>query len=142
MEIFARVEKVIAVVLLVLMGFVVIAGALEVAYVVFTELLEPPGFFLGVEDLFDIFGLFLMVLIGLELMTSIEMYLRDSMIHAEVMFLVALTGIVTPAFARPGASILYAKLIDPLTVFAIAALVIALSAGYYLIKSRNGSAPE
>ena len=130
MEIFARVEKVIAVVLLVLMGFVVIAGALEVAYVVFTELLEPPGFFLGVEDLFDIFGLFLMVLIGLELMTSIEMYLRDSMIHAEVMFLVALTGM------------LYAKLIDPLTVFAIAALVIALSAGYYLIKSRNGSAPE
>jgi uncharacterized membrane protein (DUF373 family) len=136
MEIFARVEKVIAVVLLVLMGFVVIAGALEVAYVVFTELLEPPGFFLGVEDLFDIFGLFLMVLIGLELMTSIEMYLRDSMIHAEVMFLVALTAVARKVV------ILDAKLIDPLTVFAIAALVIALSAGYYLIKSRNGSAPE
>ena len=136
MEIFARVEKVIAVVLLVLMGFVVIAGALEVAYVVFTELLEPPGFFLGVEDLFDIFGLFLMVLIGLELMTSIEMYLRDSMIHAEVMFLVALTAVARKVV------ILDAKLIDPLTVFAIAALVIALSAGYYLIKSRNGCAPE
>ena len=34
-----------------------------------------------------------MVLIGLELMTSIEMYLKDNTIHAELMFLVALTAV-------------------------------------------------
>lgn len=131
MEIFDKVERAIAVVLLVLMGIVVVSGVLEVAYVVFNDLFEPPGFFLGVEDLFDIFGLFLMVLIGLELMTSIKMYFDDNMIHAEIMFLVALTAVARKVV------ILDAKTIDPMTVFSIAALVIALSGGYYFIKKKN-----
>ena len=131
MGIFAKIEKAIAIALLAIMTVVVISGALEVAWVVFNDLFEPPGFFLGVEDLFDIFGLFLMVLIGLELMTSIEMYLKDNTIHAEVMFLVALTAVARKVV------ILDAKSIDYMTVFAIAALVIALSGGYYFIKKTN-----
>jgi uncharacterized membrane protein (DUF373 family) len=134
MGIFGKVERVIAIALLVLMTIIVVSGVLEVAWVVFNDLFEPPGLFLGVEDLFDIFGLFLMVLIGLELMTSIEMYLEDNVIHAEVMFLVALTAVARKVV------ILDAKAIDPMTVFAIAALVLALSAGYYLLKRRNTSA--
>jgi len=134
MGIFGKVERVIAIALLVLMTIVVVSGVLEVAWVVFNDLFEPPGLFLGVEDLFDIFGLFLMVLIGLELMTSIEMYLEDNVIHAEVMFLVALTAVARKIV------ILDAKAIDPMTVFAISALVLALSAGYYLLKRRNTSA--
>jgi len=131
MEIFQKVERVIAMALLALMGLVVISGVLEVAWVVLNDLFQPPGFFLGVDDLFDIFGLFLMVLIGLELMTSIEMYLDSNTIHAEIMFLVALTAVARKVV------ILDAKSIDPMTVFAIAALVLALSAGYYFIKKTN-----
>jgi uncharacterized membrane protein (DUF373 family) len=131
MEIIGKVERAIAIALLILMGVVVISGVLEVAYVVLSDLMTPPGFFLGVEDLFDIFGLFLMVLIGLELMTSIKMYLDESTIHAEMMFLVALTAVARKVV------ILDAKSIDPMTVFAIAALVIALSGGYYYIKKSN-----
>ena len=133
MGIFAKIEKAIAIALLVIMTVVVISGALEVAWVVFNDLFEPPGFFLGVEDLFDIFGLFLMVLIGLELMTSIEMYLKDNTIHAEVMFLVALTAVARKVV------IMDAKTIEPMTVFAIAALVIALSGGYYFIKKSSAA---
>lgn len=128
MEIFHKVERLFAVALLVLMGIVVASGILEVAYVVMTEIFQPPGFFLGVDDLFDIFGLFLMVLIGLELMTSIEMYFKENIIHAEIMFLVALTAVARKVV------ILDAKSIDPMTVFAIAALVIALAGGYYFLK--------
>ena len=131
MEIFDKVERAIAIALLVLMGVVVVSGVLELAYVVITDLMQPPGFFLGVEDLFDIFGLFLMVLIGLELMTSIKMYFDDNMIHAEIMFLVALTAVARKVV------ILDAKTIDSMTVFSIAALVIALSGGYYFIKKKN-----
>lgn len=131
MKFFGKVERAIAIALLALMGIVVISGVLEVAYVIFTDLMQPPGFFLGVEDLFDIFGLFLMVLIGLELMTSIEMYLDSNTIHAELMFLVALTAVARKIV------ILDAKSIDAMTVFAIAALVIALSGGYYIIKQSS-----
>ena len=131
MGFFHKAERIIAIALLVLMGLVVISGVLEVAWVVLNDLFRPPGFFLGVEDLFDIFGLFLMVLIGLELMTSIEMYLDSNTIHAEIMFLVALTAVARKVV------ILDAKSIDPMTVFSIAALVLALSAGYFLIKKIN-----
>ena len=131
MGIFGKIEKGIAIALLGVMTVVVVFGALEVAWIVINDLFQPPGFFLGVEDLFDIFGLFLMVLIGLELMTSIEMYLDSNQIHAEVMFLVALTAVARKVV------ILDAKAIDPMTVFSIAALVIALSGGYYFIKKKN-----
>lgn len=131
MEIFGKIERLIALALLALMGIVVISGMLEVAYVVFVDLFKPPGFFLGVEDLFDIFGLFLMVLIGLELMTSMKMYLDDNTIHAEMMFLVALTAVARKVV------ILDASTMEPMVVFSIGFLVITLSAGYYLIKKKR-----
>ncbi|MEJ2128222.1 MAG: phosphate-starvation-inducible PsiE family protein [Woeseiaceae bacterium] len=131
MGIVTKVERGIAIALLTLMGIVVISGVFEVAWVVFHDLFQPPGFFLGVQDLFDVFGLFLMVLIGLELMTSIKMYLDSNTIHAEIMFLVALTAVARKVVILDSGSI------DPMTVFAIAALVIALSGGYYFIKKIN-----
>ncbi len=124
-------EKYIAITLLVLMGVVVVSAAVEVAYEVVTSMIEPPGFFVGVAELFDIFGLFLMVLIGLELMTSIKMYLSDHTIHAEMMMLVALTAVTRKIV------ILDATKLEPMILFGIGFLVITLSAGYYLLKMRR-----
>lgn len=131
MGIFGKIEKIIATVLLVLMGVVVASGAIEVAYEIVTGLIEPPGFFLGVSELFDVFGLFLMVLIGLELMTSIHMYLDDQKIHAEMMFLVALTAVTRKIVIMDSGAM------DPMMVFGIGFLIIALAAGYYLIKKNR-----
>jgi uncharacterized membrane protein (DUF373 family) len=128
MDVFGKAERVIAIALLILMGIVVISAAVEVGYEIFTSMLEPPGFFLGVSELLDVFGLFLMVLIGLELMTSIHMYLDDQTIHAEMMFLVALTAVTRKIV------ILDTSDIDPLLVFGMGFLLIALSGGYYLVR--------
>ena len=128
MKVFDKAEQMIAIVLLVLMGVVVVSATVEVAYEVVTGLINPPGFFLGVAELFDVFGLFLMVLIGLELMTSIHMYLEDHKIHAEMMFLVALTAVTRKIV------ILDADKTEPMVAFAIGFLVIALAVGYFLIR--------
>ncbi len=131
MDIFHKAEKIIAIVLLVLMGVVVASGTIEVAYEIVTSLIEPPGFFLGVSELFDVFGLFLMVLIGLELMTSIHMYLDDHRIHAEMMFLVALTAVTRKIV------IMDSSVMDPMVIFSIGFLIIALASGYYLLKKNR-----
>ncbi len=131
MDIFHKAEKIIAIVLLLLMGVVVASGTIEVAYEIVTSLIDPPGFFLGVSELFDVFGLFLMVLIGLELMTSIHMYLDDHRIHAEMMFLVALTAITRKIV------IMDSSVADPMLIFSIGFLVIALAAGYYLLRKNR-----
>ncbi len=83
------------------------------------------------EDLFQIFGLFLMVLIGLELMTSIRDYLRDSRIHAELMLLVAMTAVTRKVV------ILDASEIDPMMIFGIGFMIIALAVGYYLVRRSS-----
>lgn len=131
MDIFHKAEKIIAIVLLLLMGVVVASGTVEVTYEIVTSLIEPPGFFLGVSELFDVFGLFLMILIGLELMTSIHMYLDDHRIHAEMMFLVALTAVTRKIV------IMDSSVMDPMLIFSIGFLVIALAAGYYLLRKNR-----
>jgi uncharacterized membrane protein (DUF373 family) len=133
-KIFHTVENYIATTLLVLMALVVIAGAIELAYELFMSLIEPPGLLIGVSELLDIFGLFLMVLIGLELMTSIKMYLRDHTIHAEMMFLVALTAVTRKIV------VFDATKSEPLVIFGIGFLIISLSAGYFLLKFRQKNA--
>ena len=130
-RIYEYVEKYIAIALLVLMAIVVASATLEVAYEIATNIFEPPGFFIGVNDLFDVFGLFLMVLIGLELMTSIHFYIKDNNIHAELILLVAMTAITRKVV------ILDASATEPMMLFGIGFVIIALAVGYYLV-SRSG----
>ena len=134
MKILHTIENYVAITLLVLMGVVVISGAVELAYEILISMIDPPGFFIGVAELLDIFGLFLMVLIGLELMTSIRMYLKDHTVHAEMMFLIALTAVTRKIV------IFDATKSDPLVIFGIGFLIISLSAGYYLLKIRHKNA--
>lgn len=136
MKILHTVENYIAITLLVLMGVVVISGAVELAYEILTSMIEPPGFFVGISEMLDIFGLFLMILIGLELMTSIQMYLNDHAIHAEMMFLVAMTAVTRKIV------IFDATKSEPLVIFGIGFLVVSLSVGYYLVKRRNRDAVQ
>ncbi len=128
MKIFDGFEKYASYALLALMSIIIFSAIVELGYVVVTDMFEPPGFFIGVADLFDIFGLFLMVLIGLELMTSIRMYLENHTIHAELMLLVAITAITRKVV------ILDAKAIDPMILFGVGFVILALTAGFYLMR--------
>jgi len=133
---FDQVEKYISYTLLGLMALIVASATLEVAYVIVTDIFRPPGYFIGVEDLFDLFGLFLMVLIGLELMTSIRMYVKDHTIHAELMMLVAITAITRKIV------IIDAKQIEPMIMFGIGFVILALTAGYYLMRKAGRMSPD
>ena len=130
MDIFRKMERYVAIALLVLMGIVVIAATAEIAYEIVIGLIQPPGFFLGISELFDTFGLFLMVLIGLELMATMQMYLSDHKIHVEMMLLVALTAVTRKVV------ILDAVKTEPFLIFGVGFLVLALSGGYFLIRKK------
>jgi uncharacterized membrane protein (DUF373 family) len=130
MDIFGKMEQYIATALLVLMGIVLLAAVAELAYEIVTGLIQPPGFFLDVTELIDTFGLFLMVLIGLELMATMHMYLSDHTIHAEMMLLVALTAVTRKIV------ILDTVKTGPLLVFGVGFLILALSGSFYLIRKK------
>ena len=86
-------EKVIVYALLGLMMIAVMVSAVELAIILVQELRKPPVLLLNIEEMLTVFGFFLMVLIGLELLESIKSYLEHDRVHAEVVFLVAIVAV-------------------------------------------------
>lgn len=127
-----RIEKFIAIILLGLMTIVVCLTVIELAYEVLQAVIHiNKDIVLSRRELFGIFGLLLMVLIGLELLACIQMYLKHSTIHAEMMLLIALTAVTRKIV------ILDATETDPISLFGIGFLILVLSLGYYLIHKSK-----
>jgi len=121
-------EKIIVWTMLCLMMVAVFVSTVELAFTLFQELMKPPLFLLNIEEMLEVFGFFLMVLIGLELLESIKAYLEEDRVHAEVVFLVAIV-----AMSRKVIIVDY-KDISPEMLYGFAAVIIALASGYFLVR--------
>jgi uncharacterized membrane protein (DUF373 family) len=122
-------ERVIVIVLLGMMALVVLLGTIELAVIILDQMLQPPRFILlGMSELLAIFNFFLLVLIGLELIEVIKVYLVDEQVHVEVIFLVAIIAVARKVI------VLDVKELDPLVSLGMAAIIVSLAGGYYLLK--------
>ncbi|NTV59468.1 MAG: phosphate-starvation-inducible E-like protein, partial [Deltaproteobacteria bacterium] len=70
-----KIERVIVSALLVMMVITVFLATIEVGWILVNDVITEPMFLLEIEELLDIFGLFLLVLIGIELMETLKVYL-------------------------------------------------------------------
>ena len=130
-------EYLIVLALLLMMMLALLASTVELAFILVQQLLEPPMLLLDVKEMLTVFAFFLMVLIGLELVETIKMYLEKDVFHVEVVVLVAIIAVSRKIIIIDYESISYE------TVLSIAALMIALSAGYFLLKRAvTPSKPE
>jgi uncharacterized membrane protein (DUF373 family) len=130
MKYLEKIEQVIVLSLLVMMVSVVLLSAIELGWLIVTDIITPPIFFLEIDELLDIFGMFLLVLIGVELLETVKMYLTSKSVHVEVVFIVAMIAIARKVI------ILDVKELSSLTLIGIGVIIFALSAGYYLVR-RN-----
>jgi uncharacterized membrane protein (DUF373 family) len=121
-------EHAIVISLLVMMVIAIVLSTLELALLLIRDVLSPPYVILNSSELLEIFGFFLMILIGLELLETIRIFLSEDKVHVEIVFLVALIAIARKVI------ILDVKNLPSLTLIGIAAIIIALSAGFYVIK--------
>lgn len=121
-------EKVIILVLLGLMMLAVLVATVELAFILYAELMKPPILLLNVEEMLQVFGFFLMVLIGLELLETIRSYLQENRVHAEVVFLVALVAVARKII------ILDYKDITSEMLYGMSGLILALGVGYFLVR--------
>ncbi len=127
---FEKVKGVIVKSIIVLMTLTVIFSTLDLAWVLITDLLTPPTMLLDATKLKGIFGLFLLVLIGLELVESMQTYLTDHVIHAEVeiILLIALIAVARKIIIMDVDEMSFQ------TLLGIAAIVVGLAFGYYLLR--------
>lgn len=121
-------QKFIIVILAILTGLVVLLATLELVYVIALDLLSPPIVLLDSKELLDIFGYFLLILIGIELLETFSIYIRERAINVQVVLLVAMIALARKVI------ILDAEEIQSLTLFAIGFVILALAAGYYMVK--------
>ena len=113
-------------VLAILMTFVIIWGIGDVVYELFKRITASPFMLLNISDILATFGAFMAVLIAVEIFSNITMYLRQGVIHVKIVIATALMAISRKVI------IFDYKVIEPQYVYATAAVILALSLGYWL----------
>ena len=122
-------EKVMIQALMIMMAIVLFLATLDLGWLIVKDIITPPAGFLSVEELLDIFGLFMLVLIGIELLETImKTYITHDLPHYEVVLSVAIIAIARKVI------ILDLKEVDSLSLIGIASIILALTAGYSLMK--------
>ena len=127
---FHHFERSLAFVLLVLIAIVALIALIELCFLLYRDLVSADGFLLGLDELFEVFGMFLIVLIAVELMASIYMYMVDKSVHVEMMLLIAITALARKVVVLD----LEGKGDPAMYMVGLAALIATLIGGYYLVK--------
>jgi uncharacterized membrane protein (DUF373 family) len=116
--------------LIVMMALIIAISTIELGYLLVKDIMSPPVFFLEIDELLELFGFFLLILIGIELLETIKAYLQDQVVHSEIVLEVALIAIARKVV------ILDLKAYDSTTIIGIAALIITIAGAYYIVRRK------
>jgi uncharacterized membrane protein (DUF373 family) len=117
--------------LVMLMTLVIVWGVADVIWVLYERLREPPVMLLTISDILSTFGAFIAVMIAIEIFENLTIYLRQNVIEVELVMATALMAIARKVI------VLDYKELTPEYVWATAAVVLALSVGYWLVKRQS-----
>lgn len=121
-------------ILLFMLACVVLLATFELGWLIVKDALTPPLFLLEIDELLELFGQFLLVLIGLELIHSVKVYIEHREYHLEAVLAVALIAVARKIIT------LEAKALPEGTLLGIAAVVVALVLGYYVLQRSRREA--
>ncbi len=117
--------------LAVLMVFVIFLSVIDVVYVIYGKINNPPYFLLSTNDLLSTFGAFLAVLIAIEIFINITLYIRSDVIPVKLVVATALMAISRKVI------VFDFKKLEPEYIAASSLVVIALGITYWLIDKKE-----
>jgi uncharacterized membrane protein (DUF373 family) len=121
-------ERIVVGVLAALIALVILLATVDLGINLFKDIVfAEPRFLVGVDALLGIFGQFLIILLGFELLETVKAYLRDDVVHVEVVLIVALI-----ALARKALLIETSTISGP-SMIGLAALMLSIAASYWLV---------
>jgi len=126
-----KIQKFTVLLLAGMLAVVVVLSTAHLGVLIAQEIWTPPRFLFSVESLLKIFGYFLLVLIGVELLETLRAYMKKDVIHVRVVLEVALIAVARKAIIEepntaPG-----------LTLFGVAALILALGVAFYFERQSD-----
>src|SRR5579871_4746785 len=81
------------IILVVMVAAVVALATIDFGWLIAAHVTSPPVARLEVAELLDLFGFLLLVLIGVELLSTLKAYLSESVVHVELVLEVALIAV-------------------------------------------------
>lgn len=126
-----RIIRALIRVLSLLMVLLIIWGVVDVIYVFYLKIIAPPFFLMTVDDIFSLFGAFLVVLIAIEIFVNIRMYLGTNVVPVQLVLATALMAIARKVI------VLDLKEFSAEYMFALAAVTVALGVTYWLVSRRT-----
>ena len=114
-------------VLALLMVLLIIFGVADVFYVFYRKLMAPPFLLMTVDDIFKLFGAFLVVLIAIEIFVNIRMYLGTNVVPVRLVLATALMAVARKVI------VLDLKEFSAADMVALASVTIALGMTYWLV---------
>ena len=117
--------------LAILMTLVILWGVADVVNVIYQRaIIAQPFLLLSVSDMLAIFGSFMAVLIAIEIFINITLYIKRDVLPIKMVIATALMAIARKVI------MLDFKDLEPLYIFAIAAVIVALGLTYWLISYK------
>jgi len=117
--------------ILLVMSILLILAFIDVAWEIKQKIIASPMFIIDATGLMDLFSLFLVLLIGLELLETVKAYLKDDIVHVEFIILVAIIAIARKVIVWD-----FSKY-DTQELIGLAIMITALGVTYFLIKRAN-----
>ena len=126
-----RFESLVSKVLSIAMVMVIIVVIIDLCAYLLDVLFNPdPNVFLG-TTLLNIFGLFLSVLIALEILENITAYLRKHVVQVELVIVTSLTAVARKII------ILDLSKVTGVSLIGLAIAILSLSISYFIVKRVN-----
>jgi uncharacterized membrane protein (DUF373 family) len=125
-------EHTVVLLLMVFLMVVVALTTLELGWLVVRDVSSVNGLLLlDVDEMFELFGFFLLVLIGMELLVTLKAFLYDKVIHVEVVLEVSLIA------AAQKIIIMNTSQIGAANLLSLAVLVLALAAAFWVVRTAR-----
>jgi len=135
LRIIGSIESIVSKVLAVLMVIVTLVAVYDLCILLFKEIFsEPVGFF--TKTLFEVFGLFLNILIALELLENITAYLKKHVIQVELVIVTSLIAVARKFI------ILDLQKTSGIDLIGLAVAIFGLAMSYWIIRSSNPRQPH
>jgi len=125
-----KIENLVSKILSLAMVIVLLVAVCDLGLVLVKQLFVPPYGFLG-RTLIEIFGLFLNVLIALEILENITAYLRKHVVQVELVIVTSITAVARKII------ILDFEKTSGTDLIGLAIAIFSLAISYWIIRRTN-----
>jgi uncharacterized membrane protein (DUF373 family) len=121
-------QKAIVFLLLFIMSLILLVSTVNIILTVVAGAVSAPNDFFTADRLQSLFGLFLVILIGIELLDTVKAFLEEEMVHVEIVLLVAIIAIARKVIVWDFSEYHVREL------YSLAVMLISLAISYAIIK--------